>query len=100
MHQPAPDPADEYRHLLPPGRKPVPTLTLASREQARRGWAAGIGAALLALVVKFKAVLLFLLNFKWVAFGLKFLFSFGTLLLSIVAMSPCGCATPRSSTPI
>ena len=83
--QPEPDPADQYRHLLPAGRAPVPTLTLQSREQARRGWAAGIGAALLALVVKFKAVLLFLLNFKWIALGLKFLFSFGTLLLSIVA---------------
>ena len=76
---------EQYRHLLPPGYKPTPTLTLQSREQARRGWAAGIGAALLALVLKFKAVLVFLLNFKWIALGLKFLFSFGTLLLSIVA---------------
>jgi len=76
---------EQYRHLLPSGYKPAPTLTLESRERARRGWAAGIGAALIALAVKFKTVLLFLLNFKWVALGLKFLFSFGTLLLSIVA---------------
>jgi len=84
-NQPADDAAADYRHLLPPGRQPTPVLTLESRERARRGWAAGIGAALLALIIKFKTVLVFLLNFKWIAIGLKFLLSFGTLLLSIVA---------------
>lgn len=79
------DPLEQYRHLLPSDYKQVQTISLESRERARRGWAAGIGAALLALILKFKTVLLFLLNFKWIALSLKFLFSFGTLLLSIAA---------------
>jgi len=85
VNQPVDDPVADYRHLLPAGRQPTPVLALESRQRAQRGWAAGIGAALLAVIIKFKAVLIFLLNFKWIAVGLKFLFSFGTLLLSIVA---------------
>ena len=78
----------EYRHLLPPSLAQPQAFELKPRQEARRaGGAVGIGALLLALVLKFKTALLFLLNFKWVAIGLKLLLSSGSLLVSIWAWS-------------
>jgi Zn-dependent protease len=59
----------------------------ARRQSAERSGAVGIGAVLLALLLKFKTALLFLLNLKWIALGAKFFLSFGTMLLSIWAWS-------------
>ena len=58
---------------------------LQPRKNAERAGAVGIGAVLLAFVLKFKFIWLFLLQFKWIAIGAKFLLSFGTLFLSIWA---------------
>lgn len=90
MDEPKPDPAPqdplaEYAHLLPPGYQRPKAFELEPRSDAKRnGGIASIGAVLLALIVKFKAVLAFLLNFKFIAIGAKFFLLSGTLLLSIV----------------
>lgn len=70
------DPLADVAHLLPAemqqqGRREQGS---ARQQNAKRSGAAGVGAVLLAL-----------LNLKWVALGAKFLLSFGTLALSIVA---------------
>jgi Zn-dependent protease len=89
VDDPKPDPAKQdplaqYAHLLPPGYKQPQAFELKPRSEAKRtGGIVGIGALLLALVLKFKTVLVFLLNFKWIAIGAKLLLSSGTLLLSI-----------------
>ena len=77
----------EYAHLLPPGYKPAKTFKVQPRpENAKRtGGIVAIGAVVLAFLLKFKAILPFLLNFKWIAIGAKLLLSSGTLLLSIWA---------------
>ena len=78
------DSLNEYRHLLPPSLAAQPQFQLQPRKDVRRtGGAVGIGAALIALALKFKGALLFLLNFKWIAIGLKLLASSGSLLASI-----------------
>jgi Zn-dependent protease len=78
-------PLAEYAHLLPPGYKQPKTFELQPRSDGKRtGGIIGAGAVLLALFLKFKTVLLFLLNFKWIAIGAKLLLSSGSLLLSIV----------------
>jgi Zn-dependent protease len=92
MDEPKPQPQNdalaEYQHLLPPGLAQHKTVTIPPRKDASRtGGAIGIGAVLVALLVKFKTVLLVLLNFKWVAIGLKILLSSGTMLASIWAWS-------------
>jgi Zn-dependent protease len=90
VDEPKPDPAEknslaDYAHLLPPGYTQPKTFELKPREDAKRtGGIVGIGAVLLALVLKFKTILLFLLNFKWIAIGAKLLLSSGSLLLSII----------------
>jgi Zn-dependent protease len=83
------DPLAEIAHLLPPEmqRQRLLEKRAASKHKAQQSGAVGIGAVLLAIVLKFKTALLFLLNFKWIALGAKFLLSFGTLLLSIWAWS-------------
>jgi Zn-dependent protease len=91
MEDPKPEQAQDnqladYAHLLPPGYKPAKAFELQPRREAKRtGGIVGIGALLLALALKFKGALLFLLNFKWLAIGAKLLLSSGTLLLSIWA---------------
>ncbi|MBV8172199.1 MAG: site-2 protease family protein [Candidatus Eremiobacteraeota bacterium] len=89
--QKAPAPNDslaQYRHLLPPSLAAQPAFELKPREQTkRRGGIVGIGAVLLALALKFKSALLFLLNFKWIAIALKLLASSGSLIVSIWAWS-------------
>lgn len=76
MSDPTPDPLAQYQHLLPPGLAQHKTLELQPRPaKARTGGAVGIGALLLALLLKF----------KWLAIGAKLLLPFGTLLLSIWA---------------
>lgn len=78
----------EYRHLLPPSLARPQSFELKPRQEARRtGGVVGIGALLLALALKFKTALLFLLNFKWVAIGLKLLASSASLVVSIWAWS-------------
>src|ERR1700674_3281111 len=85
---PAPDPLAENSHLLPPSLAQHKPFELKPRTSATRaGGAVGIGAALLVVLLKFKTVLLFLLNFKWIAIGLKLLASSGSLLVSIWAWS-------------
>jgi Zn-dependent protease len=80
-----PNPLAEYAHLLPPGYQQPKAFELKPRSEAKRnGGIASIGAVLLALALKFKAVLAFLLNFKFIAIGAKFFLLSGTLLLSIV----------------
>jgi Zn-dependent protease len=84
VKDPQSDPLAEYGHLLPQGIQPHKPFELKPRPTASRaGGIAGIGAVLLALILKFKTVLLFLANFKWIAIGAKFLLSFGSLILSI-----------------
>lgn len=83
MNDPQPDPLAEYAHLLPPGYERPKPFELKQRQNASRAGAVGIGAVLLALFLKFKTVLLLLLNLKWVAIGAKLLLSFGSLVLSI-----------------
>jgi len=79
------NPLADYAHLLPPGYKQPKAFELQPRSEGKRaGGIVGVGAVLLALVLKFKTVLVFLLNFKWIAIGAKLLLSSGTLLLSIV----------------
>jgi Zn-dependent protease len=81
------DPLAEIAHLLPPEMQQQRRLEqqAARRQTAERSGAVGIGAVLLALFLKFKTVFLFLMGFKWIALGAKFLLSFGTLVVSIWA---------------
>ena len=81
------DPLAEIAHLLPPEMQQQRRLAqqAARRQTAERSTAVGIGAVLLALFLKFKTVLVFLLGFKWIALGAKLLLSFGTLVVSIFA---------------
>jgi Zn-dependent protease len=83
------DPLADIAHLLPPEmqRQRLLEQRAAHQHKAQRSGAVGIGAVLLAILLKFKTALLFLLNFKWVALGAKFLLSFGSLILSIWAWS-------------
>ena len=86
-HDPATgqNPLADYAHLLPPGYKQPQAFELKPRDEAKRaGGIVGIGAVLLALVLKFKGLLVFLLNFKWIAIGAKLLISSGSLVLSIL----------------
>ncbi|HEV2038066.1 MAG TPA: hypothetical protein VGQ96_05600, partial [Candidatus Eremiobacteraceae bacterium] len=87
MHDSKQDPLADIAHLLPPEMQHQRQVEqrAARQENAKRSGAIGIGAVLVALFLKFKTVLLFLLNFKWIALGAKFLLSFGTLILSIWA---------------
>ncbi len=83
MNDPAPE--QDYSHLLPPGYQSQ-TFQLQSRTRSRTvGGIAGIGAMLIALAIKFKTALVFLLNFKWIAILAKIALSSGSLLLSIAA---------------
>jgi Zn-dependent protease len=76
MSDPTQDPLAQYQHLLPPGLAQHKTVELQPRpSKTRTGGVAGIGAVLLALLLKF----------KWLAIGAKFLLPLGTLLLSIWA---------------
>jgi Zn-dependent protease len=89
MNDPARDPLSDIAHLLPPEMQ---AQRRADQQRLRqqngsRPKAVGAGAVLVALFLKFKTVLLFLANFKWIALGAKFLLSFGTLVLSIWAWS-------------
>ena len=83
------DPLADIAHLLPPEmqRQRLLEKRAASKHKAQQSGAVGIAALLLAVLLKFKTALLFLLNFKWIALGAKFFLSFGTLLLSILAWS-------------
>ena len=75
MHEQRPSEIEgEY---LPPQRPAAPP--------PRRGWRTAGGAlgALAVFGAKFKGLLLLLLNFKWLLFLPKLLFSFGSLFLSI-----------------
>ncbi|HME80668.1 MAG TPA: site-2 protease family protein [Candidatus Eremiobacteraceae bacterium] len=76
MSDPTPDPLAQYQHLLPPGMAQPKSFELQPRpSKTRTGGAVGIGAVLLALLLKF----------KWLAIGAKFLLPFGSLVLSIWA---------------
>ena len=81
--EPQPDPLAGYTHLLPESYRQAKSFELKPRQDGKRAGIIGIGAVLLALLVKFKAILFFLLNFKWIAIGAKFALSFGTLIASI-----------------
>ena len=61
----------------------------AQRSKRRKGLAGlgGIGASIIALLVKFKTLLVLLLDFKWVAVFAKFGFAGVTALVSIAAYS-------------
>ncbi len=69
-----------------PQSQPQPYLSPLEEVRQRRsrnGTIAGVGATLLALVAKFKGVLLLLLKFKWLLVAGKMLVSGGSLILSI-----------------
>jgi Zn-dependent protease len=87
VNSPQNDPLAEIAHLLPPEMQQQRRLAqqAARRQTAERTTAVGIGAVLLALFLKFKTVIVFLLGFKWIALGAKLLLSFGTLVISIFA---------------
>lgn len=87
MNSPQNDPLAQIAHLLPPEMQQQRRLAqqAARKQTAGRSTAVGIGAVLLALFLKFKTVLVFLLGFKWIALGAKLLLSFGTLVVSIFA---------------
>jgi Zn-dependent protease len=85
--------------LLPPGYRLVavarpqsdngslepiaPDVQPPAKNGAKKAGAAGIGATLLALWLKFKGLLVLLLNFKWIAIAGKLLLSGGSLIASI-----------------
>ena len=68
------------------GQRPAPTFQLQSAKRRRIGAeAAGIGAVILAFLAKFKAIIAFLLQFKWIVFLGKFALTGGSLVLSIAS---------------
>lgn len=76
-HQRAQPEVREGEYLEPPAHQPAP----GGAWKKAGGAAVGVGL----LFAKFKGLLLLLLNFKWVALGLKFALSFGSIFISIFA---------------
>lgn len=84
----APQPQPDYSHLLPPGYQ-TQSFQLQPRTRSQTGAGlVGIGAVLIAIALKFKTVLLVLLNFKWIAILGKLLLSSGSLLATILLWIP------------
>jgi Zn-dependent protease len=85
MHEQRPS-EGEGEYLPPAATQPPPEYaTYSTGNASKPGWrtTGGVVGALALLLAKFKGLLVLLLNFKWLLFVPKLLFSFGSLFISI-----------------